>query len=118
MSRFILEKLGICVKSEPVNAEETFRNPNVARAKALADLGADLERKIRATKKGIKIIQGAKELGGLEITINVHTFMDGAPTTRPEPINVNVETQNKILDLLEAQYGKEYTRLKQTYWNL
>ena len=118
MSKFILEKLGIRIKSEPVNTEETFRNPKVVRAKALADVGADLERKLNATKNGIKIIQNAKVLGGLEIIINVHTFEKGVATTYPEPVTVDVETQNKILDLLEAQYGKEYMRLKQAYWNL
>ena len=84
----------------------------------LADAGADLEHKLRTTKKGIKIIQNAKVLGGLEINIYVHAFENGSITTHPESFNVDVETQNKILDLLEEQYGKEYMRLKQEYWNL
>ena len=118
MGKLFFEKLGALIKREPTNTEETFCNPNVARAKALADAGADLEHKLRATKKGIKIIQNAKVLGGLEINIYVHTFENGAITTHPESFNVDVETQNKILDLLEEQYGKEYMRLKQEYWNL
>lgn len=118
MGKLFFEKLGALIKREPVNTEETFCNPKVVRAKALADVGADLEHKLRATKEGIKIIQNAKVLGGLEIIINTHTFEKGVATIYPVYITVDVETQNKILDLLEEQYGKEYMRLKQEYWNL
>ena len=41
MSKLFFEKLGALIKREPVNTEETFCNPNVARAKALADVDAD-----------------------------------------------------------------------------